>query len=459
MSKSYQSVARTTDKPLSPTSQINEYTGDCSLEAVPGAVYDASLIGDCQTRQQTNGTFTNCPLDSNNADLLSTIASATSTSETQRHHSKWDYSSYSYIGRSFGVGGDVGLTDQDIASMRTPNWYNYTEKGFITRTKCIYNDSAEYSIEQKSPSTGGNGYPDMFMAKGLLPNSNWTAPLKYMYYAQIAWENKDKVVGLFNGGPRRPENDNGYYFGIAAGAYYRQLNNIQCELDFEPKHFTVHVSMQNNTINVTSRPEPVTGVLNPDHYLRSQAIGSIGLSFIVTSLYTNTVGDAFWRNVRNMHTRKSPLAPVDSFSNDTILEAVADSVSAMMDDALVALNSYLLTSLNTTQPVETLVAMPAVRIGTRKFIIAGMVINVAGLVFALVACFYLARVEVPLFDYNDLGCIALSATRDATGDEAADAWDGDLKSQILGSLLPKLEVDSTGRPVVMVQDRGGVAEK
>lgn len=394
----------------------------------------------------------------NNADLLSTIASATSTSEAQRQHSKWDSSRYSYIGRSFGVGGGLGLTDQDIVAMKTPTWYNYTEKGFITRAKCIYNDSAEYSIEQKSPSTGGNGYPDMFLVKGLLPNSNWTTPLEYMYYAQIAWENKDKVVGLLNGPPRKPENDNGYYFGIAAGTYYRQLNNIQCELDFEPKHFTVHVSMQNNTIDVTSRPEPVTEPLDPDHYLRSQAIGSIGLSFIVTSLYTNTVGDAFVRNIRNLHTRNS-LPPTDTFSNDTILEAVADSVSAMMDDALVALNSYLLTNLNTTQSVQSLVAMPAVRIGTRKFIIAGMVVNVTGLVFVFLACLYLARLEVPLFDYNDLGCIALSATRDATGDEAADAWDGDPKSQILDCLSAKLEVDSTGRPVVVLQDRGGVAEK
>lgn len=345
----------------------------------------------------------------------------------------------------------MGLTDQDIEAMKTPTWYNYTEKGFITRTKCVYNDSAEYSIEKKEPSTAGNGYPDMFMVKGLLPNSNWTTPLQYMYYAQIAWENKDKVVGVLNGPPRKPENDNGYYFGIAAGKYYQQLNNIQCELDFEPKHFTVHVSMQNNTINVTSRPEPVTELLDPDHDLRAKAIGSIGLSLIVTSLYTNTVGDAFMRNVRNMHTRKSPLEPVDSFSNETILEAVADSVSAMMGDALVALNSYLLTSLNTTQPVESLVAMPAVRIGTQKFIIAGLVVNVAGLIFVLVACFYLARVQVPLFDYNDLGCIALSATRDSTGDEAADAWDGDPKNRILDSLLAKLEVDSIGRPVVVLQ--------
>lgn len=415
-------------------------------------------MGNCQRRRQTNGTFTNCPLRSNNADLLSTIASATSTSEAQRHHSKWDYSRFSYIGRSFGVGGGVGLTDQEIVAMRTPTSYNYIEKGFITRTKCVYNDSAEYSIEQRYPSTAAYGYPDMFMAKGLLPNSNWTTPLQYMYNAQIAWENEGNVVCLLNGPPRKPENDNGYYFGIAAGTNYRQLNNIQCELDFEPKHFTVHVSMQNNTINVTSRPEPVTELLDPDHYLRSQALISTGLSIIVTSLWTNTVGDAFMRNVRNMHTSKSPLAPVESFSNETILEAVADSVSAMMDGALVALNSYLLTT-PTTQTVESLVAMPAVRIGTHKFIIAAMVVNVSGLVFVLVACLYLARLKVPLFNHNDLGCIALSATRDVTGDEAADAWDGDPKSQILDSLSAKLEVDSTGRPIVVLQDRGGVTEK
>lgn len=167
--------------------------------------------------------------------------------------------------------------------------------------------------------------------------------------------------------------------------------------------------MQNNTINVTSRPEPVTEVLDPDYYLRSQAIGSIDLSLIVTSLYTNTVGDVFMRNFRNMHTCKS--LPTDKkFLNEMILEAVADLVSAMMDDAFVALNSYLLINLTISQLVLLLVAKPAVWIGTRKFILAGLAIHVGGLVSVFVACLYLISLKVPLFDYNDVCCLALSAT-------------------------------------------------
>lgn len=344
--------------------------------------------------------------------------------------------------------------------MKNPTWYSFTENGFVTQTKCIYNDSAEYSIEKKTNSTPNSGLPDIFMVEGLLPNSNWTAPLQPLQYAQVEWQHTGRVVGILNGPPRDADKDSGYYFGIVAGPSYHQLNNIQCKLDFEPKAFTVYVSMQNNTINVTSHPGPVADVLDPDQYLRSQAIGSIGISFVVTTLYENTVGEAFMRNIRNMHTRKSPgLPPGDSFSNETVLEAVADSVSAMMDDAFVALNSYLLTNLSTTQPASSRVAKQAVQIGTYRFILAALAVNLAGLVFVFVACVYLARVQVPVFDYNDLGCLALSATRDATGDEAADAWDGDPKNQILDSMLAKLEVDSMGRPVVTLKDGGVPVEK
>lgn len=343
--------------------------------------------------------------------------------------------------------------------MKNPIWYSFTETGFITRSECIYNDSSEFNITQRYPSTAtDDGYPDMFMVTGLLPNSNWTAPLKPMHYAQIAWGNSGRIVGIFDQVPRAPDYDNGYYFGITAGFNYGQLNNIQCRVDFEPRHFTVHVSTQNRTINVTSSPEPVNELLDPSHYLRSQALHSTRLSAIITSLYTNAVGDAFLRNVHNMHIRKS-LPPGDSYANDTVLEAVAESVSAMMDDAFVALNSYLLMNLNVTKPLTSLVATPAIRIGTRKFVIAGVVLNVVGLIFVFLACLFLARLQVPLFDYNDLGCMALSATRDATCDEAVDAWDGDPKNQILGSVFAKLEVDPVGRPVVILQGDSDIVKK
>lgn len=282
--------------------------------------------------------------------------------------------------------------------MENPAWYSFTETGFITRSTCIYNDSAAFRTEQRTPSTAtDDGYPDMFMVSGLLPNSNWTAPLKYVHYAQIAWGNPGRIVGIFNQGPRAPDYDNGYYFGIATGYNYRKLRNVQCKVDFEPRHFAVHVSIQNRTINVTSSPEPVNEPLDPHHYLRTQAFGSTRLSQIVTSLFTNTVGDAFLRNIHNKHMSKS-LPPGDKYSNATILEAVADSVDAMMDDAFVALNSYLLMNLNTTKQVDSFVATPSVRIGTRKFIIAAAVVNVAGLVFVFLACLYLVRIQVPLFD-------------------------------------------------------------
>lgn len=55
--------------------------------------------------------------------------------------------------------------------------------------------------------------------------------------------------------------------------------------------------------------------------------------------------------------------------------------------------------------------------------------------------------------------MALSATRDTTGYEAADSWDGDPTNQVLDAMLAKLEVDSAGRPIVILQERAGFVNK
>jgi hypothetical protein len=93
-----------------------------------------------------------------------------------RNHSRWTDPKLKYIGRSYGVGAAVGLTDTHLKNLHNIQTYAYHEPGFIASTTCIYNASANMSIELVRDATqnGPSTYPNIYIAKGALPNSNWT---------------------------------------------------------------------------------------------------------------------------------------------------------------------------------------------------------------------------------------------------------------------------------------------
>jgi len=88
-------------------------------------------INNCTGISSSLGIFTPCPA----ATLLSgLIGKATqATANTIGSHPKHDNSRYSYIGRSYGAGSSVGLTDEHfnktypnmLHSRRTDTWYSF----------------------------------------------------------------------------------------------------------------------------------------------------------------------------------------------------------------------------------------------------------------------------------------------------------------------------------------------
>ncbi|KAF2111671.1 hypothetical protein BDV96DRAFT_581523 [Lophiotrema nucula] len=424
-------------------------------------------FNDCWVTQQANGTFTNCPLKYHTRSLLLSVASASSPDNNPRNHSKWDNAKFQYVGRSYGVGASTGLTDHDIITLDRAQEYTYNEVGFVTNTNCIYNATSDWIITWAYDAPNG-AYPNMWTAVGALPNSNWTAinssaqvgDRDYSdgrgYYAQVGFGDGEGIVSVTNAGPLMPGDDR-YFFALAAGSSYAQLDKVQCQLTFEPANFRVDVSIANNTITVTRDNTTKVENLDPDKKLRMRAIDQLGVSFIEGSLYVSTVGDAFMENARNLQIRQE-LSPTANITNATILAAVADSVTAMMDDTFVALASAGLTVADVPQTVGVNVTMAAVQIGTGPFILAIALINIGGCLVVLAGSVLLFNAHVPQFDYNDLACVAIGTFHGAKGegphfaqDGDVSAWDGDPADSHIGHLLARLETSvSLGQPTLML---------
>jgi hypothetical protein len=411
--------------------------------------------GRCWDTTQSNGSFTNCLKNFRTGNLLRSIATASSPDDGPRVHSKWDNSKYQFIGRSFGVGAPPGLTDREIGEVQYVQRYTYNEIGFFADTKCIYNESSALSIALYDTGTKA-GFPSIYWAYGALPNSNWSEIMQHPYppnqlypagmdyYVQSAFGSDGSIVSTFNRGPIN--DDTRWMFGMAAGGGYPQLDKIQCEITFEPSLFRVEVSPANTTIEV-SRIEGVQ-VEDPDPTtnLRKVAADSYQLSYITTSLYTSTVGDSFTENIRNLQARRSVFNTSSSAYKEVVLDAIADSVTSVMDDTLVALGSAALTFSNATQSSSAAARVAAVQIGSKTFIWLVVAINVLGSVGIVVSCVMLYKADIPTFEYSDIGCVAMGlrhglAVLDEDGVKVGgeQPWDGHPGHRHTGRLAMRLQ--------------------
>jgi hypothetical protein len=204
----------------------------------------------------------------------------------------------------------------------------------------------------------------------------------------------------------------------------------------------------NATIKVSRTAAAKAEDPDPTMNLRLVAVDSYGLSFVTTSLYTSTVGDSFIENIRNLQTSRSAWSDINNSSYRTlVLDAIADSVTAVMDDSLVALGSAALTFPNATQIVNATAKISAVQIGSRPFIWATVAINTIGLIGVIASYLALWRANVPVFEYSDIGCMVLGLIQgmvvvnqdDRVTREEQQAWDGDPNGHNIGRLKARLE--------------------
>lgn len=195
---------------------------------------------ECWNTTQANGTFTSCPGLYESGALLSSAASATTIDGSLRNHSKFgDNSAYRYVGRSYGAGASVGLTVQS-PTISTLYGYNFTETGYLTTVKCVYNSSSQWEITLQSCAESAD-LPCSYYAIGCFPNSPLLSkgtcdPYHTDHYAQASFGPDGAAVVAM--GATNSDNATEYYLAIATTPAYEQLNQVQCQLSSD------HISLQ-----------------------------------------------------------------------------------------------------------------------------------------------------------------------------------------------------------------------
>ncbi|KAI9744034.1 MAG: hypothetical protein M1835_002827, partial [Candelina submexicana] len=312
------------------------------------------LTGSIAVRRDT-GTFTYAPNYELQGIILNQAASASSRNGSIPRHAKIDNSQYVYEGRSFGVGSSVGLVDGSISSSPILG-YSYTETGYDAQVHCVRNDSMDWSISDVRVAPKDNSLPNIYLVTGFLPNGARNG------YAACGFRKPDGIVALvgqaFNG-----KN----IFAIAAGDDYHELNKIQCNVDFNPKNFSINVNITAKSIAVT----PLSAKTRAPDMEPSGNMTAITMRMPTSfsqqnacNLYTSIIGNTFKYNIQNIVAAygTSTHDPLYGDRNGQALKGVEDSLTSMLDNILLAYSSAQLIIADDTISTPTTALLQSVRL-------------------------------------------------------------------------------------------------
>jgi len=335
-------------------------------------------------------------------DLLSSASTANSIDGVSpRSHSKLDKTFFTYVGRSYGVGASVGLTDDHISSHPGTRGYRFFEDGYQPSISCIYNQSSTFRLQTQSQLW-------LFSAYGMLPDST-AGPEESTYIGH----NNDSIVAIgvahaasspgtpgFSESPSVPQISK-RYIAFAAGKTYDFLHQIQCTMEFLPKKFWVSVDLVGRNISILALSD--ADDMTPNYNL----IHTVARQFELiandeTNLYTSVVGSAFNNSISDYRTAQAAIGrqPSDRESN---LIGVENALTAMADDILVAYASAQLMIGNFSSVVDTAMEVGVLILGEKIYIIAAFVFNML-LLLAILAEAVRTRgwARLPDMDYADL---------------------------------------------------------
>ena len=341
--------------------------------------------------------------------LIASAASATTVDGGVRQHPKFDNTRYTYNGRSYGVGASAGLADSPITDDPLALSYMFQENGLRADVECIYNSSTEFVI------TGEEGiftYP----AVGFLPDSGGNEE-----YSVYFGHGSDAIVAI---GVTTNNNSTERILGIAAGKSYDNLNATQCTITFIPRTFNVSVSLSDHFINVTDSSSGIdfAASRNLTHVLTRQ------FELITndqTDLYVSLIGDSFNSSIASYNSSVSSNDSQSPSEASATLAGLTDSVTAMVDDLLVAYSSAQLMIMNDTSLVPATVEVHAFRYGSGLYIYLTFAINaVVLLLLAEEALRTRGWKDLLYFDHMDPRSLIIGGSMGgcAIADAAKDAW-------------------------------------
>jgi hypothetical protein len=242
---------------------------------------------DLPSIQNTKGTFAYNVGEFFLGSLLYSASTATTVDGSIRQHAKLDFSRFTYMGRSYGIGSSVGLLDDSILHNPLATQYQFQEEGYSPVVRCIYNASSAFFLADNT------GLKMIYTAYRYLPNSN-----EGQEWASYAGFRMDAMVAI---GVASSPTSVGRVVGIASGSQYSLLNNTQCTIDFQPKLFNVTVDIINHNITVT----PLDTLANIEDIEPSGFLTFIAnwqftpMSTDQTSFYSSLIGNSINASVTN----------------------------------------------------------------------------------------------------------------------------------------------------------------
>ncbi|MCJ1292943.1 hypothetical protein MMC34_004496 [Xylographa carneopallida] len=304
------------------------------------------------------GLFTFAPEFDQQGTMLDQAAGASNRTGGASAHSKTDRSNYIYEQRSYGVGASVGLTDDMLLSY-TEN-YNYYEIGFQAETSCIYNLTSNFYLGDNI--LDGSGFLiAVFEAQGSLPFGN-----PNVNFATAGF-NAGGIVALITA-----TSGSRHILAITTGAngtdYYAPLNNVQCEMTFASRNFSVAVDRDNQTVSVTALEEvtwPPYGELVVNG---SVAAISTMAQALATTMYVSILGQSLIYNIANVEA-------FQGVSNSSKLLGVADAINSLLDNILVTYAAAQLMVAKEEVPIEVDSQVTAIVLGTSAYVFPIFALN------------------------------------------------------------------------------------
>ncbi|TVY16414.1 hypothetical protein LARI1_G006951 [Lachnellula arida] len=346
--------------------------------------------------RNTLGLFTYSPGIKLLGSLLASAASATPVDGRIRQHAKLDNTHFTYNGRSYGAGASVELADAFASNDTVAIAYSYQENALRADVDCSYNYSSEFVIEAESDS-------NIFPVSGYLPNSG-----DLVEYSEYYAHQGGVIVAI---GVSRNLDSPQRILGIASGQSYRALDSTQCTVNFVPKLFNVFVDLVDRSINVT---EVSNG---------TNSVGSQNLTYVTlrqfellsndqTSPYVSLLGDSFNTSIADYNSSiavsNPSLTPIEASAS---LAGLANSVTAMLDDILVAYASAQLMVANDTILTPATFHVHAFVFGSNVYIYAVFIINTLIILFLIEEILRTrGRKGLSYFDYMDPRSLIISSS-------------------------------------------------
>ena len=380
------------------------------------------------------GRFSYLPLQDRLGYLLTDGSIASSVDWQPAQHTKNDNSNFTYIGRSYGVGSSVGLTDTATAKRDETVAYSYTEVGYHTSVECIRNVSSGFKLSPLTNATYESHWiiPAAFLASGPGPNTTESSSCANGILTDcggvvtVGLNSSDDIVaaawwasfesglamsGLPNAthykGRSRPV-DSLAYTTITAGKNNLHLNNIQCGISMIPSLFSVAVNVSERAIQTDLLSSESQQDIEPTGFIADSASSILGVMTVVdTAVYTSNMGTMLNRNIQNVKQQEN----LTFLTEEVILRGVAETLEALIDDYLIAVGSAQLLIANDTLPVFPQVVSNALDVGQKPYVLTTFFINIV-IVILYISEAIRTRLwdRLPKFDYVDVKAVVVASS-------------------------------------------------